>query len=378
MRRRAGAACGDRRDDVGTPRVSALRPIPLPGRSLRVVVVSVLTALLALLLGLVLIALSGVPMQEAIETFAEGAFGSGYVIAASINRAVAYTLVGLGFILAARANLTNVGGEGQIAVGGITATAVAIYGGTRGLPFGISFLMPLLAAAAAGAVWGAIAGVLKLKAGTNEVISTLLLTFIGIWLLYLSVQSTDLLRRPMTTSATLPESLEIPHSTQLPLLLGDPSAPLNLGLPLAAVLAVIVAVVLGKTLFGWQLRAVGLNELASRRAGIPYARIIMAAMALAGAFGGLAGAVMLQGDQHILKVGFSSGYGFDGLVIGLLARGSALGVVAGALLFGFLRSGGINMEMVAHVPSAIVLIVQGLIVIALAASSFLMREGATL
>jgi general nucleoside transport system permease protein len=338
--------------------------------TLRPIGVPVATVALTLVLGVALIGLTGVPVGDAIDGFTDGAFGSGYVIAASIDRAVVYTLVALGFIVAARANLTNVGGEGQIAVGGIVATTVALYGGVKDLPFGLALLLPMAAATLAGAAWGAVPGFLKVKAGTNEVISTLLLTFIGIWLLYWSVQSVDLLRRPMTTTATLPESLEIPGATKLPLLLGDPSTPLNIGLPITLVLACAVWLVLSRTVFGWQLRAVGLNELAARRAGIPHARVIVAAMALAGGFGGLAGATMLLGDQYLLKVGFSSGYGFDGLVIGLLARGSTLGVIAGALLFGFLRSGGINMEMVAQVPSAIVMVIQGLIVVTLAAMAF--------
>ncbi|HUZ71759.1 MAG TPA: ABC transporter permease [Stellaceae bacterium] len=334
------------------------------------VTIPVATVLLTLLFGLVLIALTGVSVGDAIGAFINGAFGSGYVIAASINRSVVYTLVGLGFIVAARANLTNVGGEGQIAVGGIAATAVALYGGVKGLPLGLAFIVPALAATVAGAAWGALAGVLKVKAGTNEVISTLLLTFIGIWLVYWCVESSALLRRPMTTTATLPESLEIANPTRLPLLSGDPSVPLNIGLPVTVILVIAVWVILARSVFGWQLRAIGLNELASRRAGIPRAALVVAAMAIAGGFGGLAGAVMLQGDQYLLKAGFSSGYGFDGLVIGLLARGSAAGVVAGALLFGFLRSGGINMEMVARVPSAIVMVIQGLIVVTLAAMAF--------
>jgi simple sugar transport system permease protein len=249
----------------------------------------------------------------------------------------------------------------------MAATAVALYGGVGHLPLGLAFIIPAIAAVIVGAAWGALAGVLKVKAGTNEVISTLLLTFIGIWLLYWSVQSPDLLRRPMTTTATLPESLDIPEATQLPLLLGDPSVPLNIGLIVTIVLAIAVWIILTRSTFGWRLRAIGLNELAARRAGIPRARLVVVAMAIAGAFGGLAGSAMLQGDQYLLKVGFSSGYGFDGLVIGLLARGSTVGVIAGALLFGFLRSGGINMEMVAQVPSAFVSVIQGLIVITLAA-----------
>ncbi len=97
--------------------------------------------------------------------------------------------------------------------------------GVANLPLRLPILVPMLAAIAAGAFWGAIAGVLKVKAGTNEVISTLLLSFIAIWMVYWSVQSEALLRQPMTTSATLPESLEIPESTQLPLLTGDYSFP---------------------------------------------------------------------------------------------------------------------------------------------------------
>jgi simple sugar transport system permease protein len=342
---------------------------------LTAIAIPVGTVVVTLCIGLLLIGLTGASIPDAIDAFIDGTFGSAYVIAASINRAVAYALVGLGFIMAARANLTNVGGEGQIAIGGMTATALALYGGVKGLPLGLGFILPMLAAVVTGAMWGGLAGVLKVKSGTNEVISTLLLTFIGIWLLYGSVQSVDLLRRPMTTTATLPESLEIPDVTKLPLLTGDPSSPLNIGLPIVIVLAIAVWVVLTQSIFGWRLRAVGLNELASRRAGIPYESTVIAAMAIAGGFGGLAGAVMLQGDQYVLKAGFSSGYGFDGLVIGLLARGSTTGVIAAALLFGFLRSGGINMEMVAQVPSAIVMVIQGLIVVTVAGVSFWAARG---
>jgi ABC-type uncharacterized transport system permease subunit len=321
----------------------------------------------AALIGILLVALSGASIDGAVTAFVQGAFGSPYSIAVSINRSVVFALVGIGFVLANRANLTNVGGEGQIAVGGIAATAVALYGGVANLPLGLPILVPMLAAVLAGAFWGAIAGVLKVKAGTNEVISTLLLSFIAIWMVYWSVQSEALLRRPMTTSATLPESLEIPESTQLPLLTGDYSFPLHIGLPIAILIAIVAAIVLDKTTFGVKLRAVGLNPTAARRAGIPYGRTVIAALAIAGALGGLAGALI---EQYVLKEGFSSGYGFDGLVAGLLARGSVVGVIAASLLFGFLRSGGINMEMVAGVPTALVMVIQGLIVITLAGSSF--------
>jgi simple sugar transport system permease protein len=338
-------------------------------------VATALAFILAVAIGLALIALTGAVVRDAVAAFIDGAFGSAYAIAASINRAGAFALVGLGFVVADRANLTSVGGEGQIAVGGMAATALALYGGVAALPPGIAFIPPLLAAVLAGAAWGAIAGVLKAKAGTNEVITTLLLDFIAVWLLYWSVQAEYLLRRPMTTSATLPESLEIPDPAKLPLLTGDPGTPLHIGLPIVALLAVVVALVLSRSVFGLWLRAVGLNPLASRRAGIPYDLTVVGALAIAGAFGGLAGGAMLLGEQYMLKVGFSSGYGFDGLVVGLLARGSVAGVILGALFFGFLRSGGINMEMVADVPSAVVMVIQGVIVVTLASAVYWTGKG---
>ncbi len=340
------------------------------------IVISVAAVLAAALVGLVLIFALGVSVSEAIAAFIDGTLGTPYAIAASVNRSIAFALVGIGFVIANRANLVNVGGEGQIAVGGIAATAVALYGHVDGLPAGLAFILPLLAAVLAGMLWGSIAGILKIKAGTNEVISTLLLSFIAVWLLYWCVQSPQLLRKPMTSSATLPESLEIPEASKLPLLTGDFSFPLHIGLPITVVIAIIAGIVLAKTLFGLQLRAVGFNPVAASRAGISYARMVMISLATAGALGGLAGGFMLLGEQYVLKDGFSSGYGFDGLVAGLLARGSVVGVIAAALLFGFLRSGGINMEMVAGVPTALVMVIQGLIGVTLAGAAYFMGRRA--
>lgn len=333
-----------------------------------------LAVLAAVVCGLALVALAGVSLKDAVAAFADGAWGSAYAVGASLNRAMALGLVGLGFIIANRANLTNVGGEGQVAIGGVVATAASLYWGAAHLPGPLSWVFPMAMAALAGGLWGAIAGVLKVKSGTNEVISTLLLSFIGVWLLYGCVQSVGLLRQPMTDSATLPESLEIPEVTHIPLLTGDADVSLHAGLLIALLLAALVAVLIDKSEFGIRLKAVGLNPVAARRAGMPIATTIIVAMFLAGAFGGLAGAFMLQGEQFVLKARFSSGYGFDGLVVGLLARGKVRGVLAAALLFGFLRSGGINMELVAGVPSAIVLIIQGLIILMLAGSAFWLQK----
>ena len=356
--------------------MSAVTTLRFAGRGRGSLLLPVGSVVVALACGLALIAAVGVSLGDAIGAFADGAWGSAYSVGASLNRAVALALVGLGFIVAHRANLTNVGGEGQIAIGGMASTALSLYGGAAALPGPLAWIVPLAAAALAGGAWSAIAGALKVKVGTNEVISTLLLSFIAVWMLYGSVQSTSLLRQPMTNSATLPESLEIPVNTQVPALVGGIDMPLHAGAAVLLVLAVIVAVVLQRSLFGLRLRAVGLNPMAARRAGMPIGTTIVVAMFLAGAFAGLAGGFMLQGEQLALKARFPSGYGLDGLVVGLLARGSVKGVLASALLFGFLRSGGISMELSANVPSAIVLIIQGLVVLLLAGSAWWLERAA--
>lgn len=357
--------------------ISGLRSTPKrdSGAWLKVAV-PVVATVAALLIGLLIIAATGGSVTEAMAAFWDGMVGSDFNIGASINRAISLGFVGLGFVFANRANLTNVGGEGQIAIGGMFATAMALHGAAQ-LPLGLAFILPLLAGTVAGALWGGLAGVLKATRGTNEVISTLLLTFIALPVVYWSVESVHLLRKPLSEVSSLPESAEIADATQLPMLFAsDSTSPLHIGLVLFVVAVFVVWAVLTRSAFGLKLRAVGLNALASRRAGIRTGHLIVASMAVAGGFGGLAGAIMIQGQNHYLTNEFSSGYGFDGLVVGLLSRGSPLGVVVGALLFGFLRSGSIAMEISAHVPAAVVLICQGLIVIAVAGSSWLIDRRA--
>jgi general nucleoside transport system permease protein len=238
------------------------------------------------------------------------------------------------------------------------------------LPPVVAVIAALAAGAAAGAAWGAIAGVLLVKRQTNEVISTLLLSFIGTYLLYWSLESEALLRRPRTGSSTQPESLPLPENTHLLSLFGDANSPLHIGILVVVVAAVAVGLVLSRTTLGLQLKAIGMGRNAARRAGINDELLLTLSMAVAGAFGGVAGAIMIQGEQHILRQGFSSNFGFSGVVVGLLARGSASAVIAFAIFLGFLRSGSIEMEISAGVPAALVLVCQGLIVIVIAGSAY--------
>jgi general nucleoside transport system permease protein len=322
---------------------------------------------IGLLAGLLLMAVLAPSLPAALSAFAKGAVGTPYAIGASVNRAVVLALVGLGFILAFRANLTNIGGEGQMAMGGMIAAAVALKTPIAGWPFGLGVVLPALAGAAAGGLWAALAGWLKVRRGTNEVISTLLLSFVALWLVYWSVHSDALLRQPRTSATSLPESEDIPDGAMIGML----SPPMHQGILVVLALAVVVHLVMTRTVWGMRLQAIGLNAAAARRSGLAIDQLTIGVMLASGALGGLAGAFMIQGEQYNLKAGFTSGYGIDGLVVGLLARGSAPMVVVFALLFGFLRSGGIGMEIAAGVPSAVVLTMQGLVILAVAGVEFL-------
>lgn len=316
----------------------------------------------AISIGGILIVITAPSATGAFSAFAQGAFGSKYAIGASLNRAAVLALVGLGFIYAFRANLTNIGGEGQIAMGGMAAAAVALKTGVGSLPFGFAILIPAAVGALAGGAWAMLAGWLKVKRGTNEVISTLLLSFIALWLVYWAVHSDDLLRQPRTDSTSLPESVDVPLASMLPMI----SAPTHVGVLIALIIGIGIHVTLVHTPVGLRLQAIGYNPLAARRSGLDITRMVLGALFVSGACGGMAGAFMILGEQYNLKSGFSSGYGIDGLVVGLLARGSVVGVIVFALLFGFLRSGGIGMEIAAGVPSAVVLVMQGLIIVVIA------------
>jgi ABC-type uncharacterized transport system permease subunit len=336
------------------------------------VLVPVLATLGALVVGLLLILSTGAGLSQTASAMWTGTLGTPFSSGTSLNRMAILALVGTGFVIAARCGLVNVGGEGQISVGGLAAAAVALKV-VGGLPAPLAVLASLVAGAAAGAVFGGIAGALKAYRGTNEVISTLLLNFVGIGLVSLAVHEESLLRQPATSVNTLPATLPMPDATHIPLLTLGEGSPADAGILLAVGVLIAGWIALRHGMLGMRLRAVGLGAGAALRAGLDTARTQVLALSLSGATGGLAGALLVLAVPFVLQDGFSSGYGFDGLVVGLLARGSILGVVAGAVLFGLLRSGGVSLEIGVGVPSETLLIVQALIVIAVAGTAVLVR-----
>lgn len=347
-----------------------VRPMSLGVHARHPLVVAMGAMVVAAAAGLALAASAGAGPAEVADALIEGTLGSPFAIGTSLNSAALLMMVAAGFTVAYRAGLVNVGGEGQLCLGGIAATAVGV-----GLPAGVGLAATLLAAALAGAAWAGIAAWLRVRRGTSEIITTLLLNFIGLALVVLMVQEPALLRQPMTSSETLPQSEPLAASAHLPLL-GLHKSPATIAILLALVLIAAVGITLQHSAAGLRLRAVGLSGTASARLGVPVDRTAMFGLTAAGAFSGLAGGFLVTTAPFILADGFSSGFGFAGLVVGLLARGSMIAVAAVSLLFGFLVSGGINLQLAAGVPSSTITVVQSVLIIVIAGAAWWTSAGA--
>ncbi|MBC9713579.1 ABC transporter permease [Streptomyces sp. TRM66268-LWL] len=351
------------------------KPHPTPQPALRTrlhtlprhpLTVALVAALCAAVVGMVLVVAAGAELGSAWQALEEGMFGSSYAVGSSLNSAAVLALIAAGFTVAHRAGLVNVGGEGQLCAGGTAAAAVGLVLPAQ-VPTAVGVPLVVLAGFLAGAAWASIAAWLKVKRGTSEVITTLLLNFIGIGMVSLAVHEEALLRQPVTSSETLPQSAPLPTGAQLPLI-GDVESPATAVVVIAAVAVLATGIVLRHTALGLRLRAVGHSPAASARLGLPVGRLEGGGLAFAGGLAGIAGAALVATAPYVLAEHFSSGYGFAGLVVGLLARGSLTAVAAVSLLFGFLTSGGINLQLAAQVPASTVQIVQSLLVLFIAAA----------
>lgn len=331
-------------------------------------VVSAAAMVVAALVGFALAATAGAMPADVIDALIEGTFGSPFAIGTSLNNAALLMLVAAGFTVAYRAGLVNVGGEGQLCLGGIAATAVGVSL-PDGVPAPFGLLVALAAAVLAGAGWAAIAAWLRVRRGTSEIITTLLLNFIGLALVVLMVHEPSLLRQPMTSSETLPQSEPLSAAAHLPLL-GLHKNPATIAIVIAVILIAAVGIMLRHTATGLRLRSVGLSGSASSRLGVQVDRTAFLGLTAAGGFSGLAGGCLVASAPFILADGFSSGFGFGGLVVGLLARGSMTAVAAVSLLFGFLVSGGINLQLAAGVPSSTITVVQSVLIILIAGAAW--------
>jgi simple sugar transport system permease protein len=317
-----------------------------------------LVALLAALLGIpLLLRVLGFPTGEALRAFWTGSLGSEYAItSATLVRATTLALTGLAVALAFQAGVFNIGAEGQLLVGAAAAAAVGSGIGSRS---GIGVLVELVAGAAAGALWAGISAFLRARFRVLEVISTILLNFVGLYLVGYLVRGP--LQEPLHI---YPQSQGLPSALRLPRL--TPSTRLHVGFIIAVVAAAVLWGFLRYTAAGFRLRAAGANPDSASIAGeIDVVRTTTVAFLLSGAVAGLAGAVELTGVTFALYENISSGYGYTGIAVALLARLNPLAVMVSAFVLGALESGATAMQRDAGIPSVIASIAEGVIILAL-------------
>jgi simple sugar transport system permease protein len=279
----------------------------------------------------------------------------------SLKFAGPLVLGGLGVGLAFRAALFNIGGRGQMLIAG---GAAGLIGFKLDLPAIIHLPLAILVGMAGGALWAGLAGLLKARTGAHEVIVTIMLNYVGYYLLFWALTKDWLLATPGSAN---PKSPPMKETAVLPKVLGD-KFNLHLGFVLALVAVAVVWWVLNRSTLGYRIRAVGENPNAARASGINVGRTYTVVMMIAGSLLGLAGVNQVLGTVTSgISTDLDAAIGFDAITVALLGRSRPIGILAAGLLFGALKAGGFTMQASENISVDLVLVVQSLIVLFLAA-----------
>ena len=270
---------------------------------------------------------------------------------------------GLAVAISFRTGMFNIGGNGQLIIGALGATTVAIALQTSGLPSLVILVLAILASALFGAVWGFIPGFLKARTGAHEVITTIMLNYIAIQVVLFALRG-DFLRNP---SGGQPISKVMSGWVDVPLLISLPAIRLDWGFIVALVMAAVVSWLLFRTTMGFELRASGFNLTAARYAGMSAGGSMMLAMALSGGLAGIGGGFTVIGTVGQLSNDLSGSIGFTAIALALLAGLRPSGVVAAALLFGALTAGGKVMGIQSGIPGDLLQFVIALVIMFVAA-----------
>lgn len=309
---------------------------------------------IALFAGAILMELSGFSSLTAYSEMLTGIFGSKRNIAEVLLKATPLILVGAGLAISFRSGVWNIGAEGQFYMGGVAASAVALQMG--GVSSWISIPVIMIAASLAGAFWGGIAGYLRARYGASEIVTTIMLNYIAI--IFTSYLVTGPL---MEAQGLFPQSDRFPRETTLPRILSGTR--LNIGIFIAIIAAAVSWYIIAHSRRGFSMRAVGASPDAARYAGINVNKNIITSISYSGALAGLAASIEMIGVTKRLFQTISPGYGFEGIAVALLANNNPLGVIFSGTLFGALRSGAEIMQIGAGVPSVLIFIIQGLVII---------------
>ncbi|NLL44020.1 MAG: ABC transporter permease [Firmicutes bacterium] len=334
-------------------------------------VTPLVAVILALAIGAGFILFVGENPLAAYKILFVESFGSLRNLATTLQRATPLMFTGMAVAFGYRAGLFNIGAEGQLYIGAFAAAWVGFT--FTGLPRLIHLPLAIVGGMLGGALWGSIPGYLKAKLGVHEVINTIMLNFVALYL-------TDWLATgPFHGGSWVPETARIKATAALTRLY--PPTRLSTGLFLALLAALAVYLVLWKTKQGYELRAVGLNPHAAEYGGINVAKNTILAMAISGALAGLAGTEQILGLHNRFIVRFSADLGFMGIAVALLGKNHPFGVILAAILFGALQTGSAAMDRLTAVPRELITIIQALIIFFVAAEYLIrrilrMKEGA--
>jgi simple sugar transport system permease protein len=329
------------------------------------ILIPVISVILGLIAGALIMLVSGYNPAKGYIALWNGAFGQNFYVGETLRLATPYIFSGLAIAFAFRTGLFNIGAEGQLIVGWIAAVWVGM---AFDLPKIIHLPLAILAAAAAGALWGFIPGILKARLRVHEVIVTIMMNYIALHISNYLIRNILSKQQDTTPHIHKSASLSSPFFQKI-----TDFSTLHSGIYLAILAALIMWFIIEKTTLGFELKSVGFNQSASEYAGMNVSRSIVFSMAISGAFAGLGGAMEGLGNYGFAYLQSSfTGIGFDGIAVALLGGNKALGVLIAAVLFGALKVGALNMPVDAGVPNELVNIVIALIIF-FVASGYLIR-----
>lgn len=314
------------------------------------ILVPIISVLLALVVGGIVIACLGKNPIQGYALLFSGSLGTPQKFASSLVSACPLIFTALAAAFAYRCGVFNLGGEGQFIMGAVSAIVFLLVTGIEGVP---GTVLAILVGTVVGALWAALPGIMKITRGLNEMITSIMLNYVAT--LFMGFIYTNAFR-----DGGNPQTPSVADSVMLAKI---PGFRIHTGVILAIVLGLVVAYVISKTSFGFKIRAVGLNPLASKVNGFNVKFLVMAAFVISGAIAGMGGAVELLGKQYRLMSGFGSGFGFDGVAIALIAQLNPLASLIVAIFFGALTTGASSMQVGIMVPTAIVEIIRALIII---------------
>lgn len=334
------------------------------GRAAKTLLPPLLGAVVGLLIGAVLIGLTGANPWEAYAALLDGALGGRRQIVETLLKIGPLLIMGLGLTVAFRCRVWNIGGEGQYFMGALGAVLVGLWLQGSASAWVLIPLM-LVAGVIGGALWAGLAALLKLRFGISEIISTIMLNFIAEYtILYLARQP---LKDP---DSFLPQSMQLVGPARMPTVYNR----VHIGVVIALVLVPLVYILLWRTPLGFKVRAIGSSQTVAHYAGMNVVAGVAFALMFSGALAGLTGAIEVSALHSRLKDGISGGYGFTGILVALLGRLHPVGVLLAAVFFGILTVGVQSMHSIYGLPIALAQVLQGVIVLCVLVADALARR----